>query len=329
MSYQEYINKLKAATAVGRPRLGIMDQVDLNLGASKLVPKASTLGRARAEPVRLLDLQGDSTRARNVTITMGSFLDAVQTLTTSNVSGPITGIVEWGNTATFARIEFDVPQVSRIPTDPVNFYSTTYPQSLVTTPYGCGVSLTVCGSSVRVYARNDNCLTAPLDGQVDPAATTNIIGPGCLSQSVLALAIDPTVYAHVSRGLTAGSANGLLRRTVPMCSIYPVDYTLFTCGIPAFAKRVWFSRVGSTSYFSLTAQTIAPELAITFVSNLTNTPVDAPLGSYDIPFGSEGMLNVPPGAAGIFIQRNRLVPYYTGPTEDINYRVNAIFELAL
>lgn len=291
----------------------LLQQSEMNLGSSKLIPRPRTDNNPESgDIIRLLDLNCEGENARNVIITLGQFIsDGIITSAQQNsITGPITGIVEWGNGGTFARVEFDVPQVSRIPCDPFFTDTSNYPRSLVKSPRQSGVTLTVAASSVRVMARNDNNTLGTAETWGQPGVA--IIG------SQLPTAIDPNVFAHVAYGTSPGSGNGLLRKSV----VLTTGSSAFnmSCGIPPFAKAVHIFRVGGSADFNTC--TAAPAVMVEFESNAFNSLLtNYPIGCVQLPWNSLGPLAVPPGAAILNI--HLLDPLVQA------YRVVAVFDLAV
>jgi len=255
-----------------------LDDGELNLGASQVIPVpiAHPFALTAVAPgniVKLLDLSGDGRVGRTIVVTMGAMISAAEadqlfnpgSGSTVRTTGPLTGIVEFGNGAVIAVAEFDIPPPSRLPTA-----LSAFPGAFKSSAFS-GVSLTLPASALRVYARNDNnlaCLfTTPVPG---------IIGSNNNGD------IDPTVFAHVNYGETFG-ANKHLRKTVWFVNGGSTDAfgvgAVTQAGIPPFAKSVWFPRdplEGST-------------LTIQFLYGFNGRSA-----TYTIPVGSVGPLEIPP-----------------------------------
>lgn len=277
---------------VGR---NVLNLPDLNLGTTQVAVRASSGDvPAMATPIKMIDVTGDARLAREVTITMGLLVltpvmegqDAG-----GGTTGPITGIVEWGNGAAFSRVEFDIPPVSRIPT-PSTSLNTGLPGEFHQAPRVSGVALAVTASAVRVYARNDNQM--PFIGNI-----TRIVGNTDTG------VVEPTVVAHVAYGrLYGASGNGHLFRTIAVerVNAEPQDQVV---GIPPFAKRVYFFRaaVDTTSF------------EVQFNSEFTPQ-----IGDFAIAAGSIGPIDVPSYASSMTV----------GPiTGAVSERIFCAFEIVI
>lgn len=291
----------------------LLDQPDLSIGASAVIPRPNdTATREAGNVVRLLDVNCAGKNSRDIIVTMGQFInDLLQPNSNSlPLSGPITGIVEWGNGGLSAYIEFDVPQSSRIPCDPFGKDNSSYPPSLASRGRTSGVSLSIAASSVRVSARNDNNL---LGAEVAAAGTT-IIGP------TIRNIIDPTVFAHIAYGNSLGCNNGLLRKSIVLKTSATTELYAAGCGIPPFAKRVSFFRCGSSSDFNFA--TPAPAFSVSFYSNVASSNFTSYfIGRIEVPYGEFGAIDIPPGAAACLVVSGLVyVPCY---------RIVAVFDLAV
>lgn len=334
-TYADYLAALdRQAAAFGRPGRGphLLDQAELNLGATKKVVRPNYVDRpAPGEAVRLLDLNCDGQYGEGVTVTMGLFInDNELTHNSPNsalnaIASPITGIIEWGNGASTSYIEFDLPQPNRLLCDPFAWFTDDYPRSLITTPRQSGVTVSLAASSIRVYARNDANL-------VYTAATSLTIGTSYNDTT-----IDPTAFAFLGYGNSSGMVNGLLRKTVYLTSggvagsLGSAALTVnaaanflsgATCGIPPFAKRVWFPRQGGTNDFWSGNCLAAAPINVRFDSNISSSTVSRhPLGMFSIPFNSEGLIEIPPSATSMTA--------FSDNQADLAYCVAAVFELVV
>ena len=275
-----------------QPGKAILDLEELNLGVSGIIAAPGGPTPRMGDVTKLLDVTGDGRRARTMTVMMGQSFQQPSFPPNTRISGPLTGIVEFGNGAVFSRVEFDIQEISRMPDinvppsglDPV-FKS----------PYFSGTALTVPGSAARVYARNDNNFP-PLN---DPS---QIIG---LADGF----IDPTVFAHISYGETFGGNRNLTKTIyVVRTGTNPLTpNSALTVGIPPFAQTV--------SFFRSPAETTT--LGISFLSFGS-----AASGTFAVPVSSIGTIRIPGGYAGAILIQNT--------TGAVNIdALQAVFELAL
>jgi hypothetical protein len=291
------------AAVKGRAAKFLLDQDELNLGVSKVVVTPRTkpfnaFAIAAGNEERLLDLACEGRFARTVSITFAAFVLEPDQNSLANTTGPITGIVEYGNGAVFARVEFDIPAVSRLPglLTTRGGVTTPYPNGFKS-PAISGVTVCVAAGAVRTFARNDNNL--PL-----------VYFPERIIGSVNASNIDPTVSCSVAYGETFG-ANRHLKKT-----IYIVDNDGFAASsmapgdsveisVPPFAKTVRFPRtpVDTTTLGVIFDSYFGPEY-----------------GTYAVPAGGDGPFEIPPDCFRIKIAN-------TGATSIT--RMSAIFDLAI
>jgi hypothetical protein len=208
------------------------------------------------------------------------------------VGGPITGIIEFGNGSATSRIEFDIPAPSCTPS------FTTTPSDQLIPPMG-GVSIPICASSIRVYARND--ATMSLISTVAPGVIgyySNADGPDSPTYTK-----DPQIGAFVGYGQTMGG-NSHLYKTIYLGYLggWPSG-SLSNIGIPAYARyvRVLSNEQGSSSYRI----------------NFTGDAVD--FAQYDTSFNDPSPIPIPPAATHIKIAPN--VPQQT--------KVYLVFELVI
>jgi hypothetical protein len=283
----------------------LLDGEELNLGSTQVakVPLPRPFLHtdvATGEQIRLLDLSCRGKNARTVTLFFSQKILETQQNPLANTSGPVSGIVEFGNGAALSTVEFDIPSVSRIPGNsmfPISGNPPAYPDKFKN-PAISGVSLTVTAASLRAFARNDNNLPLVFD-------PLRIIG------SANETDLDPTVSCFIGYGQTLG-ANKVLRKT-----IYIVDSgsgspdmppaTDVDIGVPAFSKTVRFPRTPIQ----------ATALRIEFDSFFGAT-----YGDYIIPAGSDGPLEVPPDCYRIIVTAD--------PTNLVDIdNLSAIFDLSL
>ncbi len=201
-------------------RLQLLDDEDLNLGSVAFISPNPQPGLGL--PERLLDVQCAGRNGRFVTVTFNILPVNNDTNDSTNYSGPIVGIVEFGNGSAFNRVEVDVPNGNNM----TSATSGPFPQPSSwlgiagAVPAG-GTAVSVPGSSVRVYARHDG------NGRVyDPAVP--------ISQN-----LHPVqVQAHISYGIRASGSSKLYRTL--MAANYgalPVGQTNYVA-VPPFAKSL-------------------------------------------------------------------------------------------
>lgn len=309
----------------------LLQQSALNLGVSRPVPQlvdgtsvvytSQRYGLGNLVP--LLYLHTIGSEGRQVVLNFGATTDETEDDAANvyrDMSYPLVGIVEWGNGAVTSRIEFDIPSPSRIPTNSFNASTLTFPANQMSPRYS-GVSFSVTGSVVRTFARNDNNLS-PVVPYVTPGTQVfqgvNVTRPDTLA--------TPTVFVHASYGSSAGAINARLYRSILLDTYYLwLGRNVAGCGIPPFAKRVYISRCGTTPYTGYQS-TPAPSVTVRFFSNIPSSDANLCLGMYSIPFGEQGVLEVPPGAMSLFVTSDAPV------TSDLAFlpcRPLAIFELAV
>jgi len=198
--------------------------------------KQTELGNTKDLPRTILDV-GNNPTAREVKAIEVSFPDAMARAINVNVinnsirnaagqninTGPIIGIVEWGTGGAFQRIEFNVPPAFTWRQNG-DIGSPVQGQN--------GVTLTVCGSSIRVLGRND----ARQPPANDPTA---FIGPDLDGNFGAFISQDANVKpcSPLQRAFVVVSGNGNALAALGGVSI----------GIPRFAKRVRFPRTPSTA----------------------------------------------------------------------------------
>ena len=275
-----------------QPGKPVLDLEKLNLGTSQLVPAPGGNSPANGDLIKLLDVTGDDTMATAFTVIMGSTFLQPEFPVGKIVTGPLTGLVEFGNGAAFARVEFDIPYLSRIPqTTEIDI------DARFKSPYFSGVSINITGSAIRAYVRNDNNFPPVNDGTV-------IIG---VDPSV---ATDPSAFAHISYKQTFGSNRALHKTIVIACQTgapFPAaNVGDITIGVPPFSQSVRFPRrdIENTS------------LDVNFISFAQISGQ-----TYQIAPGSEGPLQIPPWCNEINVQNS-------SPVNDIT-SLMAVFELVI
>jgi hypothetical protein len=211
-------------TSAGKTPL--LEDADQNIGNSATVrpqaplhaPPAST-GTVIPQSLqnRIINLSnGGSARGQttSVVVTARRIIGGTTDNPHPGVFGPVTGIVEFGNGGRSTRAEFDIP------VGPFAGSSGAAASSLE--PQDGGVVITVPTGVLRVYARYDNLLVAPVLGTNPPLALAQLIpvlfyGPGgpvgavpaepLLVQAMASYFSRPpakvykTVYLYVSAGL--------------------------------------------------------------------------------------------------------------------------------
>lgn len=240
-------------TDKGRLLEGTADTVIGNLLTVRSLPVLNNGAVAIAsllpnpQPDRILVLDGLSSEGQMVTIGMAAAADPANT--TVNV-GPITGIIEFGNGATFSRVEFDVP------TGGFAFVNN------MVLPRDSGVFVTVPGGTIRVYARNDANQAYPTvaGGHVGPAAGPLVAG-------------DPDQLAIVKAFVTYYQKAGPQNRVTKTVYFGGGNFsTGTTYAIVPFAKRLRVLRDVLTNFATY---------RVTFLGGGANI-----LGAYTFPFGS-------------------------------------------
>jgi hypothetical protein len=283
-------------------RINLLDAPDLNLGSYETIPAANRNNTPQApKPVRLLDLSCDGRRSTMVTITMACVYEegwpANAAALNNMIGGPVTGIIEFGNGSSNSRVEFDVPTPSCTPG-----FATFRDEQL--TPLIGAVSIPICASSIRVYARND--ATIALLAYADqittpPGVIGNYINTVTSDEPVITK--DPKVGAFVGYGPNNGG-NSHLFKTIYIGTMPPAVSSVDLIGIPAYARHVRIlCDEQTTTSFTLSFFGMArPQF-----------------GKYSIIANSISPIPVPPGADGM-----RIVSHNAAQT-----RVFALFELVI
>lgn len=259
-----------------RPGKPVLDLEKLNLGTTEIIRSPGGTEPKPGDLVKLLDVTGDDRLARTFTVVMGSTFLQPDFPPGEFVTGPVSGIIEFGNGAAFARLEFDIPFLSRIPSIPGPADGGI--DNKFKSPYFSGTSVAVTGSAIRVFARNDNNLPPVRDPTVIIGVNPAIFGT-----------VDPTVFAHVSYDPTFGGNRALYKSICVYgfngASMAPNE-TAFI-GIPPFAKEVSFLRRSVES----------TQLDITFLTFAGALQS----GVHEVSPGSVGPLLIPPWANEIAI----------------------------
>jgi hypothetical protein len=138
----------------------LLMNAEQNIGNSTILfPQPGSVGTVvpQTNPERLLNLSGGSAVGQTVTVVMtASRIVRGSNNPNPGFPGPITGIIEYGNGGRFTRIEFDVP---------VGPFAGPFTEALPSIePQDGAIFVTVPTGVLRVYARYDNLLLAPLLG---------------------------------------------------------------------------------------------------------------------------------------------------------------------
>jgi hypothetical protein len=216
--------------------LRLLDDEDLNLGAVHLISPNPQPGLGI--PERLLDVQCAGRKGEFVTVCFNILPTNNDANDRANYSGPIVGIVEFGNGSALNRVEIDIPNGNNITEAPNNGGAFPSPASWIaiagTVPAG-GTAISVPGSSVRVYARHDGNgrvwdPTQPISINTDPAT---------------GLPFSIQVQASISYGIRS-SADNKLYRTLMVSNFsgaVPTNQEV-NVAVPPFAKSVTLYRPG-------------------------------------------------------------------------------------
>lgn len=207
----------------------LLDNEELNLGHSIDVPPAAPFDPANPLPTigvpqRALDLRSDSNLAQFSTITF-SILPIVNGLPMgANIAaddefnpGPFLGIVEFGNGSGFSTVEIDIPVGNYSGNSRVS------PNWFLgdVVPIG-GTSVSVPGSSVRAFVRND--------GNYVPGSEQDNENPVGTNQTA-------KVMAHISYGIRpTASKNTRTYWLAVSDTLAGIGANVITLGIPPFAR---------------------------------------------------------------------------------------------
>ncbi len=239
----DFVRRVKSGLGIGSvpghkkghgPRR-ILDNGELNLGRLVEVPPGDP--DFVGEAIRILDLRSDSNLAQFITITMSILPIRQFGFNSEDYGGPIVGIIEFGNGSGVSSVEIDV----RRGTLPYNtgfggiWANVGQTEKMLIAPYA-GVSISVPGSSVRVYARND----ANYRPYPDPTSST------------INTALAPMkVMAHASYGVRPSQFGStrtvwLMRDgTVPAPLSAGGPFTSLQSAIPPFARSFYIMRDAS------------------------------------------------------------------------------------
>ncbi len=117
-------------------------------GSASIIPNTN--------PERILMLSGPSSAGQTTSIALTASRIVGPNNPNPGFSGPITGIIEFGNGGQFTRAEVDIP---------IGPFAGSFNQaSAATEPQDGGVIVTVPTGVLRVYARYDNLLIRPILG---------------------------------------------------------------------------------------------------------------------------------------------------------------------
>lgn len=243
----DFVSRVKSGLGIGSvpghrkgqgPRR-ILDNGELNLG--RLVEVAPGAPDFVGEAIRILDLRSDSNLAQFVTVTF-SILPVKQfAFDSTDYGGPIVGIIEFGNGSGVSQVEIDV----RRGTLPYNtgfpagllWPAAGAPEKILVSPYA-GVSISVPGSSVRVFARND------ANYRPYPAPTSNLINGNILTPM--------KVMAHVSYGVRPSQFGATRTVWLMQNGTTPGAGAFLQSAIPPFARSFYIMRDRSPTPFAVT-----------------------------------------------------------------------------
>jgi len=170
---------------MGRPtdagKTPLLEDADQNIGNSAVVqPQAGTTGTIIPQDLRnrIINLSNGGSAAGQTTsivVTARRIVGRTSDNPNPGYAGPITGVVEFGNGGRSTRAEFDVP------IGPFTGGFSAASQAIE--PQDGGVIVTVPTGVLRVFARYDNLLLAPLLLGVPPVCLAQVngvpvVGPG-------------------------------------------------------------------------------------------------------------------------------------------------------
>jgi hypothetical protein len=242
----DFVKRVKSGLGIGSvpghrkgqgPRR-ILDNGELNLG--RLVEVAPGAPDFVGEAIRILDLRSDSNFAQFVTVTF-SILPVKQfAFDSTDYGGPIVGIIEFGNGSGVSSVEIDV----RRGTLPYNTGSAGIiwanngaAEKILVSPYA-GVSISVPGSSVRVFARND------ANYRPYPDPTSRMINGSVLTPM--------KVMAHVSYGVRPSQFGATRTVWLMQGGTTPGGGDSLQSAIPPFARSFYIMRDRSPTPFAVT-----------------------------------------------------------------------------
>lgn len=236
------------ATADATPLLKAAEQ---NIGNSdRILPQAGTVGTTipQTNPTRLIQLSGGSAAGQSTSVVVTASRIVGNQNPNPGFPGPITGVIEFGNGGRSTRAEFDIPIGP--------FLGTISVAADASEPQDGGVIITVPTGVMRVYARYDNLLLAPVLGSNQSLAQirgVGVFGPGgpvpgpggaVPAEPVLAKAMSAYFSRHFARAYKT-----LYCYCCPGAGLVPIvvgdpvvaSYDFFC--LPAFAKTVKILRV--------------------------------------------------------------------------------------
>jgi hypothetical protein len=273
----DFVKRVKSGLGIGAvpghrkgqgPRR-ILDNGELNLG--RLVEAPPGPQDFIGEAIRILDLRSDSNLAQFVTVTFGILPVKQFAFDVGDYGGPIVGIVEFGNGSGVSQVEIDV----RRGTLPYNTGSASViwpnvgaPEKGVVSPYA-GVSISVPGSSVRVFARND--------ANYKPY-------PGNTSSRLNSILTPMKVMAHVSYGVRPSQFGATRTVWLMQNGTTPVGGDNLQSAIPPFAR----------SFYIMRDRDSAPPFAVEYTVSFSD---NTPLFTGNIAAGAESPVIPLPGVA--------------------------------
>lgn len=206
--------------------LRLLDDDDLNLGSVAVISPNPNPGLGLE--TRLLDVQCAGRKGEFITVSFNILPVDNDVNDSTNYSGPIVGIVEFGNGSALNRVEVDVPNGNNSTSTTAGAFP--LPSSWLavagTVPAG-GTSVSVPGSSVRVLARHDGNgrvwdPTVPISSNLHPVQ----------------------VQAHISYGIRTAGDNRLFRTLMVsnFLGAVPLNTTNYVA-VPPYAKSVVIYRV--------------------------------------------------------------------------------------
>jgi hypothetical protein len=221
----------------------------------------------QTNPERILNLNaGGSAVGQTMTVAISAtrLLQGLQN-PYPGFPGPITGIVEFGNGGRFTRVEFDVP-IGPFAGLFTSASSAIQPQDGV-------VIITVPAGALRVYARYDNLLIAPLlgtDPPISQAQWTTLNG-------------IPVPFVGPGGPLLVQNASG------PGNSIIPAEPVLVQAMATYFGRAPTHSRVYKTLNMYISQESLNAPPPIAPAIQIGNPPVRTVAG-----FGSFNFWALPP-----------------------------------
>lgn len=205
--------------------LRLLDDDDLNLGGVVTISPNPDPGLG--VPERILDVQCPGRHGEFTTVSFNVLPNNNDINDRVNYSGPLVGIIEFGNGSAINRVEIDIPNGNNTTSASLAFYPSSWLAIAGSVPSG-GASISVPGSSVRVYARHDG------NGRVwDP-------------NNPISLNLNPMkVQAHISYGRRVAADSRLYRTLMSsnFAGSVPTNTNNFI-GIPPYSKSLIVYRPG-------------------------------------------------------------------------------------